>query len=49
MLFRSVIQSADGNTSTVLPLDSFVSDNDSSINDEAGSGNTDGNVEGEEE
>lgn len=34
---KVVIESADGTTSTVLPLDSFVT-NDSSINDNAGSG-----------
>lgn len=46
---KVIIQSADGNTSTVLPLDSFVSDNTSSINDTAGNGNTDKDAEGEEE
>lgn len=46
---KVIIQSADGNTSTVLPLDSFVTDNASSINDEVDSGNTDSDTEGEEE
>lgn len=32
---KVIIESADGTTSTVLPLDSFVSDNRSSINDDA--------------
>lgn len=32
---KVIIESADGTTSTVLPLDSFVSDNRSSINDGA--------------
>lgn len=46
---KVVIQSADGNTSTVLPLDSFVSDTSSSINNTADSGNTENDAEGEEE
>ena len=45
---KVVIQSADGNTSTVLPLDSFVSDNTSSINNAPDEGNTDHDTEGEE-
>ncbi len=46
---KVVIQSADGNTSTVLPLDSFVSDTSSSINNTADGGNTESDAEGEEE
>lgn len=46
---KVVIQSADGNTSTVLPLDSFVSDNTSSINDTSDSQNADRDAQGEEE
>lgn len=46
---KVVIQSADGNTSTVLPLDSFVSDTSSSINNTADGGNTENDAEGEEE
>lgn len=48
---KVVIQSADGNTSTVLPLDSFVSDSSSSINDTSGTANADNetDTEGEEE
>jgi len=46
---KVIIQSADGNTSTVLPLDSFVSDNTSSINDTADPGKAEETAEGEEE
>lgn len=46
---KVVIQSADGNTSTVLPLDSFVSDSSSTIGDTTDKGNTDSEAEGEEE
>ena len=46
---KVIIQSADGNTSTVLPLDSFVSESNSSINDRLSDEKADGDTEGEEE
>lgn len=45
---KVVIQSADGNTSTVLPLDSFVSDNTSSVNDKIDDKTSDNAAEGED-
>lgn len=45
---KVVIESADGTTSTVLPLDSFVT-NDSSVNDNAGNGaDRDANADSED-
>ena len=46
---KVVIESADGNTSTILPLDSFVTENSSSINDTVDHGTTESDTEGEAE
>lgn len=49
---KVIIESADGTTNTILPLDSFVSENTSSINDSGennrAGNNTDDNSTGEE-
>lgn len=46
---KVVIESSDGTTSTVLPLDSFVSENNSSINDTTSSNTVEENQTEEEE
>lgn len=45
---KVIIQSADGNTSTVLPLDSFVSDTTSSANKTSSDENADNDTKGED-
>lgn len=45
---KVIIQSADGNTSTVLPLDSFVSDTTSSANKTSSDENADNDTNGED-
>ena len=48
---KVVIESSDGRTNTILPLDSFVSDDTASVNNNTGNGadNVSDDASGEEE